>query len=50
VEPETVYTTLFSKNAEGKWEAMSYVRNTDVLLLPQLDIVLPLNEVYKLND
>jgi len=47
VEPETIYVTLFSKNAEGKWEAMSYVRNSDVLPLPQLDIEVPLNEVYK---
>jgi Uma2 family endonuclease len=47
VEPETVYVTLFSKNAEGKWEAMSYMRNTNVLALPQLGIDLPLNEVYK---
>ena len=46
-EPETIYVTLFSKNAEGKWEAMSYMRNADVLPLPQLDIDLPLNEVYK---
>jgi hypothetical protein len=38
---------MFSKNAEGKWEAMSYMRNNDVLPLPQLGIELPLNEVYK---
>ncbi len=47
VEPETVYVTLFSKNAEGKWEAKSYMRHNDVLPMPQLDIALPLNEVYK---
>jgi Uma2 family endonuclease len=47
VEPETIYVTLFSKNAEGKWEAMSYMRSNDVLPLPQLGIELPLNEVYK---
>jgi Uma2 family endonuclease len=47
VEPETTYVTMFSKNAEGKWEAMSYMRNNDVLPLPQLGIELPLNEVYK---
>ncbi len=46
-EPETVYVTLYSKNAEGKWEAMSYVRKSDVLALPLLDISLPLAEVYK---
>ena len=47
VEPETIYVTLFSKNAEAKWEAMSYMQNADVLPLPHLDIALPLNEVYK---
>lgn len=47
VEPETVYVTLFSKNAEGKWEAMSYVRKEDVIPMPVLNISLPLNEVYK---
>ncbi len=47
VEPETVYVTLFSKSAEGKWEAMSYVRKTDVIPLPLLEISLPLEEVYK---
>ena len=47
VEPEAVYVTLFSKNVEGKWEAKSYMRNNDVLPMPQLDIALPLTEVYK---
>lgn len=47
VEPETVYATLFSKNAENKWEAMSYVQKGDTIPLPLLDIVLPLSEVYK---
>ncbi len=49
VEPETIYVTLFSKNAEGKWEAKSYMRNKDVLPMPQLDIALPLNEIYKVE-
>lgn len=47
VEPETIYATLFSKNAEGKWEAMSYVRSTDILPMPLLELALPLSEVYK---
>ncbi len=47
VEPETVYATLFSKNAEDKWEAISYVQKGDTILLPLLDIALPLGEVYK---
>ncbi|MBD0279063.1 MAG: Uma2 family endonuclease, partial [Flavisolibacter sp.] len=47
VEPETVYVILYSKNGDGKWEAMSYVRKTDVIPLPLLEISLPLNEVYK---
>ncbi|MBD0285411.1 MAG: Uma2 family endonuclease [Flavisolibacter sp.] len=47
VEPETVYVTLYYKNGDGKWEAMPYVRKTDVIPLPLLDIVLPLSEVYK---
>ncbi|MBD0295621.1 MAG: Uma2 family endonuclease [Flavisolibacter sp.] len=47
VEPETVYVTLYSKNGDGKWEAMSYVRKTDVIPLPLLEISLPLSEVYK---
>ena len=47
VEPETIYATLFSKNAEGKWEAMTYIRNTDVIALPLLEISLPLSDVYK---
>jgi len=47
VEPETVYVTCYSKNAEGKWEAMSYVRRENVIHLPALDISLPLQEVYK---
>jgi Uma2 family endonuclease len=47
VEPETVYVTMFSKNDEGKWEAMTYVRKTDVVPMPLLDISLPLEEVYK---
>ena len=47
VEPETIYATLFAKKAEGKWEAMSYVRSTDVLPMPLLELALPLSEVYK---
>jgi Uma2 family endonuclease len=47
VEPETVYVTLYSKNSEGKWEAMSYVRKTDVIPLPLLELSMPLEEVYK---
>ncbi|MDQ6608939.1 MAG: Uma2 family endonuclease [Bacteroidota bacterium] len=47
VEPETIYATLFAKNTQGKWEAMSYVRREDFLPMPLLDISLPLNEVYK---
>lgn len=49
VEPETVYVALYSKNAESKWEAMSFVRKEDVLSLPQLDITLPLTEVYQVS-
>lgn len=48
VEPETVYATLFSKNGENKWEALSYVRKTDRIPLPLLEVTLPLEEVYKL--
>ena len=47
VEPETIYVTLYSKNSEGKWEAMSYVRKTDVIPLPLLELSMPLEEVYK---
>jgi Uma2 family endonuclease len=47
VQPETFYVTLYSKNAEGKWEAMSYVRNADVIPLPLLDLSLPLKEIYQ---
>lgn len=47
VEPETIYVSLYSKNTDGKWEAMSHVNSTDVISLPQLEISLPLNEVYK---
>jgi Uma2 family endonuclease len=46
VEPETVYVTLYSKGAEGKWEAISYVRKDDVIHLPLLELSLPLSEVY----
>jgi Uma2 family endonuclease len=46
-EPETVYVTVYSKNGEDKWEALPYVRKTDVLQLPLLDLSLPLEEVYK---
>lgn len=46
VEPETVYVTCYSKNNEGKWEAMPYVKKTDSIALPLLDITLPLEEVY----
>ena len=48
VEPETIYVTLFSKNTEEKWEAMTFIRNTDILHLPKLNIALPLNEIYKM--
>lgn len=47
VEPETVYVTVYSKNSEGKWEAMPYVRKTDVISLPLLELSLPLEEMYK---
>lgn len=46
VEPETVYVAVYSKNEEGKWEAMTYTRNTDVISLPLLNLALPLKEVY----
>jgi len=47
VEPETVYVTVYSKNSESGWEAMSYVRKTDVISLPLLDLSLSLADVYK---
>lgn len=46
VEPETVYVSLYSKNAEGKWEVMTYVRGNDTVPLPLLELQLPLAEVY----
>lgn len=46
VEPETVYAVLHSKNAEGKREAMTYTRSTDVIPLPLLAIELPVSKVY----
>lgn len=47
VEPETVYVSVYSKNSEDKWEVMTYVRRTDVIPLPLLELSLPLEEVYK---
>lgn len=47
VEPEIVYVTLFQKNAEGKREAMTYIRKEDSIPLPLLGIELTLSEVYK---
>lgn len=47
IEPETVYVTCYSKNAEGNWEAMSYVRREEIIHLPALELLLPLQEVYK---
>jgi hypothetical protein len=38
---------VYSKNSEGKWEAMPYVRKTGVIQLPLLDLSLPLEEVYR---
>lgn len=46
VEPETVYASLYSKNVEGKWEVMTYVRRADTVLLPLLELSLPLTDVY----
>ncbi len=47
VDPETIYVTLYSKNSEGKWEAMKYVQKTDIVPLPLLDTSLPLSDVYQ---
>lgn len=47
VEPELTYITLYAKNEAGKWEATLYSKETDVILLPLLDLTLPLAEVYK---
>lgn len=46
VEPETVYVVVHSKTGDGKWEAMTYTRITDVIPLPLLNFELPLCEVY----
>lgn len=46
VQPEISYVSLYSKNEESKWEVTSCVRNTDVIPLPQLDLLLSLEEVY----
>lgn len=46
VEPETVYASLYSKNTGGKWEVMTFVRRTDAVPMPLLDLQLPLAEVY----
>lgn len=46
VEPETVYVSLYSKNAGGKWEVMTYVRKADAVPLPLLELQLPLTDVY----
>ena len=46
VEPEIVFVTLFSKNDEGKWEAIKYSQKSEVIDLPLLETSLPLSEVY----
>ncbi len=46
IEPETVYVMLYFRNAESKWEAATYVRKTDTISLPALNLDLPLSEVY----
>lgn len=46
VEPETVYVSLYSRNAESKWEVTTHVRSNDVISLPLLDLNLPLSDVY----
>ena len=47
IEPETTYVIVRAKNEGGEWETATYVRKTDMVPLPLLDISLPLNEVYK---
>lgn len=47
VQPETVYATLFSRNAAGEWEATYFTRSTDRIAMPLLDLELPLSDVYR---
>jgi Uma2 family endonuclease len=47
VHPETPFITCYLKNAESKWEALSFIRKDDVIPLPLLNISVPLSEVYK---
>lgn len=46
VEPETTYVRLYFKNTESKWEVVVYVRNSDTVSLPLLELGLPLTDVY----
>lgn len=50
VQPETAYVSVYCKNADGKWEVVTYVRNSDVVSLPLLELQLPLAEVYGSQD
>lgn len=47
LQPQTVFATLYSKNAEGKWETTTFVSRDDIVPLPLLETELPLSEVYK---
>jgi Uma2 family endonuclease len=47
VEPEVTYITRYAKNEEGKRRATLYSSLNDVILLPLLELSLPLSEVYR---
>lgn len=49
IEPERVFVDHYRRTPEG-WLLRNYTRRTDVLQFPDLDIELPLDEIYEELD
>ena len=47
IDPERVYVTVHSKNPNGEWEAEAYNSKEEVILLPLLNLELPLNKIFR---
>ncbi len=45
-EPETVLINAYEREGEG-WIARKYTRMEDIIQLPELDLALPLSEIYQ---
>ena len=46
VEPETVFISVFARAQNDEWNLRAYLKETDIIQLPQLGISFTVNDIY----